>query len=101
MQSRALARPAEAGISPILPHTGLQPLKAATPLRLDGRSGGLVIERGTVDLFAIGLSRGRPSGARFPLCQLSAGELILALPAHRSHQIIAVGHRDTVVLSLS
>jgi NHLM bacteriocin system ABC transporter ATP-binding protein len=79
----------------------LQTLLATAPIRLDGRSGGMLIERGNIDLFAVALANGQPVGARFPLCQLSPGDLILALPAYGIHQVIAVGHRDNTVRPLS
>jgi hypothetical protein len=74
---------------------------ATAPIRLDGRSGGMLIERGNIDLFAVALAHGQPVGARFPLCQFSPGDLILALPAYGTHQVIAVGHRDNAVRPLS
>ena len=77
------------------------PLDAATPLRLDGGRGWWLVQSGMVDLFAVALDRGEPVGRRYPLCRISAGEVIAALPVDTDHTVIAVGHLDTSLVPLA
>jgi NHLM bacteriocin system ABC transporter ATP-binding protein len=76
-------------------------LDGSTPLRLDSRDGAWLVERGRVDLFAVALEAGAPSGMRLPLCEVAAGGLIHGLPARPDHSIIAVGQLDTAVIPLA
>jgi NHLM bacteriocin system ABC transporter ATP-binding protein len=68
----------------------VMPLSAAAPLRVDGASGGWLVENGEVDLFAAALDGGE-LGRRYSLCSFGSGELLLSLPGADDHAIIAVG----------
>lgn len=76
-------------------------LDGATPLRLDGGDRGWLVHSGRVDLFAVALGDGVPTGVRLPLCRIEAGELIAALPPRQDHRVIAVGELDTAVIPLT
>ena len=76
-------------------------LAAAMPLRLDGDSCGWLIESGRIDLFAVALADGQPSGARHPLCSVAAGDLLLAFRDTADHTVIGVGHHDSRVTCLT
>src|SRR5262249_60669051 len=75
-------------------------LDATQPLRLDS-GGGWLVQSGHVDLFAMTVVGGEPSGMRYPLGQIWPGELIAGLPADASHTMIAVGRLGTAVTPLS
>jgi NHLM bacteriocin system ABC transporter ATP-binding protein len=75
-------------------------LSAAAPLRLDGQTGGWLVESGQVDLFAVALADGEP-GRRYPLCSIAAGELILPLPLAPERAVIAIGRLDAAIRWLS
>lgn len=77
--------------------TEILPLGASTPLRLDGHRGGWLVDSGHVDLFAVALRDGVPSGVRHPLFEVEAGDLIAGMPARDDQTIIAVGRLDTSV----
>jgi NHLM bacteriocin system ABC transporter ATP-binding protein len=72
-------------------------LPASAPLRLDEITGGIFLNKGRVDLFAVALADGEPAGIRHPLWELAPGDLLLGLPPTIGHTVIAVGHRDTEV----
>jgi NHLM bacteriocin system ABC transporter ATP-binding protein len=72
----------------------------STQFRLDSGKGWWLVRSGQVDLFAVALQQGEPAGTRHPLCRISAGELIAALPANSDHTIIAVGPLDTSIIAL-
>jgi NHLM bacteriocin system ABC transporter ATP-binding protein len=72
-------------------------LAAAGPLRLDGKTGGWLVECGAVDLFAVAISNGSP-GRRYPIGSIAAGELILSLPPMPELGILGVG-RDAAAVS--
>src|SRR5271170_2106944 len=76
-------------------------LSAAAPLRLNGESGGWLVEGGQVDLFAVALADDEPSGARYPVCSIAPGELIWSFPWSANSAVIAVGRLDTAVTRLS
>lgn len=82
-------------------------LDATAPLRLDIDTdtdvdgAGWLIERGAVDLFVVVLADGRPHGARLPVCSVTAGQLLLALPPGNGHAVIAVGRLGTVINPLA
>src|SRR5579872_5193147 len=73
---------------------------ASDPLRIDGREGGLLITSGRADVFALALIDGAPAGRRRPLCQVTAGGLILGMPPGGSYAVIAVAQRDTAIAEL-
>jgi len=77
------------------------PLSAAEPLRLDGESGGWLIESGQMDLFAVALADGEACGARHPFCSIAAGEVMLAFPRAADCGVIAVARLDTTVTRLN
>src|SRR5882757_942522 len=76
-------------------------LDASVPLRLDAPGAVWLVRSGKIDLFAVGLVRGEPVGARYPLCQIAEGEAMFAIPALGEHSIVAVGRIDTVVEALT
>ena len=88
-------------IPPTDSHWAAVPLLAGDPLRLDGESGGWVIDSGQVDLFAVAVADGALSGARHPFCSIAAGEVMLAFPRAGTCGVIAVARLDTVVMRLS
>jgi NHLM bacteriocin system ABC transporter ATP-binding protein len=76
-------------------------LFAAMPLRLDGVSGGWLVESGRIDLFVVALGDGEPSGARHALWSAAAGDLLLAFRATAERTVIGVGHGDSRVTCLT
>jgi hypothetical protein len=76
-------------------------LAAAMPLRLDGGCGAWLVQSGRVDLFAVALADGEPSGARHPLYSAAAGDLLLAFRDTADRTVIGVGHHDTRVTHLT
>jgi len=48
-------------------------------------------------VFAVGLVRGEPVGARYRCARSQIGEAMFAIPALSEHSIVAVGRIDTVV----
>src|SRR5258706_14139057 len=76
-------------------------LDASVPLRLDVPGAVWLVRSGKFDLFAVGLVRGEPVGARYPLCQIADGEAMFAIPAFGEPSIVSVGRIDTVVEALT
>jgi NHLM bacteriocin system ABC transporter ATP-binding protein len=48
----------------------------------------LLIEHGEVDLFAVQVTKGRPSGRWTPLCRVSAGAMLFGSPPGPRHSIV-------------
>ncbi len=76
-------------------------LSASVPLRLDSREGWWLVESGNVDMFAVMLKNGRPTGIRHPLGRMALGGLIAGLPQDSRSAVIAVGHLGTSVVALA
>src|SRR5262249_28417646 len=76
-------------------------LDATTPLRLDAARGGWLVESGSVDLFGMATTEGKPTGMRHPLLELSPGERWVAMRPGPGHAIAAVGRPGTRVTPLS
>ena len=85
-----MASPAVPPPTAVKDRSPVMALSAAAPLRVDGASGGWLVENGEVDLFAAALDGGEP-GRRYSLCSFGAGAFLLSLPSADDHAIIAVG----------
>ena len=60
----------------------------------------MLITSGRADVFALALTDGAPGGRRRPLCQVTAGGLILGMPPGGNYAVIAVAQRDTAIAEL-
>ena len=76
-------------------------IAADTPLRLDAYSGFFLVRTGYVDLFAVPLIGGEPSGARRHVLRIPAGGVVSGLPATPTSILIGVGGLETEIEHLS
>src|SRR3954471_2634823 len=85
----------------VAPRGGSERLSADAPLRLDTCAAPFVVRAGYVDLFAVPLIAGEPSGARRHVLRISAGGIVFGLPASATAVVIAVGGLETEIEPLT
>jgi NHLM bacteriocin system ABC transporter ATP-binding protein len=96
------SRSAKRAVAALLADNAPAPLalSSSAPLRIDGESGGWIVEDGRVDLFATACADGN-LGRRQLLCSIATGGLILPLPSVAGHIVLAFGQTGAAIVHLS